>query len=136
MRNQEIGKPRAGTWVRSELHRAPVMSFHCGGVGVDLVNHVAWLPEGPLGLRPQEVRLLGLLSATPARLIPTGEVLATMYSGVPAESARVRLKALMADIRRRLGPRVAARLRAAPGVGLILYVDQSNPAAQDEHARP
>jgi len=102
------------------------MSFYCAEVGVDLVNHVAWLPDGPIGLRPQEVRLLRLLAAAPGRLIPTAEILSTLYDGVPDESAKIRLKALVADIRRRLGPLVAARLRAARGIGLILYVDQTD----------
>jgi DNA-binding response OmpR family regulator len=102
------------------------MSFYCSKVGVDLANHVAWLPDGPIGLRPQEARLLRLLSSAPGRLIPTPQILSTLYGGVPDESAKIRLKALVADIRRRLGPLVASRLRAARGLGLILYVDQAD----------
>jgi len=118
-------KQQAHSWVLTDLHRAEAMSFYCSDVGVDLVNHVAWLPEGPVGLRPQEARLLRLLAAAPGRLIPTPEILSTLYDGVPDESARIRLKALVADIRRRLGPLVASRLRAARGIGLILYVDRA-----------
>jgi len=132
MQHPESGKPRERTWVLSALRRPPTMSFHCAGVGVDLPNHVAWLPDGPIGLRPQEVRLLCLLSSAPNRLVPTPEILAALYGGVPVEAARIRLKALVADIRRRMGEGVASRLRTAHGVGLILYVDRESPGALDQ----
>ena len=130
MQNSVRAKRGRRTWILDHLRRSAAVSFHCEGVAVDLVNHVAWPPEGAVALRPQEVRLLRLLSATPNRVVPSLEILRQLYEGVPLESAKVRLKTLVADIRRRLGPRVGSRLRAAHGVGLILYVDGMTSEAQ------
>ena len=110
-------------WVNRELlmpDQARV-DFWCNSVGIDLDGCVAWLPDGPVALRPQEARLLALLQQKHGRVVRTEEIMSQLYGTVSSESGRLRLKSLVGEVRRRLGQLFADNLRTARGIGLILY---------------
>jgi DNA-binding winged helix-turn-helix (wHTH) protein len=73
-------------------------------------------------LRPMERRLIALLMASPNRVVTTEDVVASLYGGISLDAGRVRLKRLVADIRKRLGETFSRDLRTIHRVGLVLVV--------------
>jgi DNA-binding response OmpR family regulator len=93
-----------------------------GKTTLDLHSGLAWASDGLVGLRPQENRLLGLLSEAPCRVVHYQVVFDALYGPRTCrEAARIRLKALVSSLRKRLGD-LRTHLCTAPGVGLVLYV--------------
>jgi DNA-binding response OmpR family regulator len=98
-------------------------SFSCGSVRIDLASHVAWLKDEPVGLRPQEERLMLLLWNNANRVVRTDVIVKTLYGDISPWSARARLRRLVADIRQRLGASFASKLCTVFKHGLILYTE-------------
>jgi DNA-binding response OmpR family regulator len=130
-------------WVRSELCFEPgPTTFCCGSTRMDLATRAAWVLGRPIGLRPLEVRLLALLWTAANRVVPNESLIHSLYGNISVTSGRSRLKRLVADIRKRLGGDVAARLCTVPKVGLVLYAegiepkDLESPASSDDAVPP
>jgi DNA-binding response OmpR family regulator len=118
--------PASPKWARATLSSVHDQStFYCGSVRIDLSTPVAWILGRPVGIRPLEQRLLGLLWKEANRVVSTESLVAALYGLLSLDSGRVRLKRLVADIRGRLGPEIASQLCTVPKRGLILYVDHT-----------
>ncbi len=115
-------------WVRAELcFELGPTSFRCGSTRIDLATRAAWVLGSPMGLRPQEARLLALLWTAANRVVPNESLIFSLYGNISLASGRGRLKRLVADIRKRLGGDVATRLCTVPKVGLVLYAEGVEP---------
>ena len=111
-------------WVRAELcFELGPTTFRCGSTRMDLATRAAWVVGRPIGLRPQEARLLAILWTSANRVVSNESLILSLYGNISITSGRSRLKRLVADIRKRFGKDVATRLRTVPKVGLVLYAE-------------
>jgi DNA-binding response OmpR family regulator len=95
---------------------------------LDLASSVIWVAGEPIYLRPMERRLISLLVASANRVVMTEDVVANLYGGISLDAGRVRLKRLVADIRKRLGETFSRDLRTIHRVGLVLFVAEDGQA--------
>jgi len=89
---------------------------------LDLEASIIWIEGQPIYLRPMERRLISLLAGSANRVVMTEEVVANLYGDISLDAGRVRLKRLVADIRKRLGEAFCRDLRTIHRVGLVLSV--------------
>jgi hypothetical protein len=98
-------------------------AFQCGAASFDLERLVAVVDGNPIYVRPQEGRLLGSLLRAGGRVVAYEQLVVELYGArLPLQAARVRLKALVADVRRRFGRDMKQALRTAPSRGLVLQL--------------
>lgn len=116
------GRASRCSWVRTDQGLGErQVTFWCADIGIALGLGVAWRGDEAIGLRPLEARLLEFLFIRAGRLVPTTEVRRHLYGNVTEESATLRLRSLLTDMRRRIGAGMTQSLRTARGLGLILY---------------
>ena len=121
MSQGEVSDRNIRRWVRAGLVTT-VHSVMVGNVTLDLHSGLASVRNEMIALRPQENLLLGLLSETPRRVVHYPVLFDALYGPRTCrEAARVRLKALVAGLRKRLGDDLREHLCTAPGFGLVLY---------------
>lgn len=121
MSEREVSERNTCGWVRAGLVTT-VHNVRVGDVSLDLHSGLACVRNKIIALRPQESLLLGLLNETPRRVVHYPVLFDALYGPRTCrEAARVRLKALVAGLRKRLGEDLREHLCTAPGFGLVLY---------------
>jgi DNA-binding response OmpR family regulator len=107
-----------------------------GNVTLDLHSGLAWAGGGMLALRPQESLLLGLLSEEPGRVVHYRVLFEALYGPRTCpETARIRLKALVSDLRRRIGGDLREHLCTVPRFGLVLYTSSVRAGSSTTNVR-
>ncbi|ARF79874.1 response regulator [Kitasatospora aureofaciens] len=104
--------------LRRPLGAVPPERAVIGDHTVDLAATTVLGPGGPVRLTPTEWRILGLLLATPGRLVPGRQILREVWG--PAQETRGNyLRVYLAGLRRKLEPDPARprHLITEPGIG-------------------